>query len=301
MKAVDLGLSIYWGDTPLEVSNKHYKEHLFTWGDDSYNYANRKRFADYIDYDELLKEGIIEDSGYLSPQYDHAYKILGDKWRMPTVEEFEELITKCKWIWDRDGYLVTGPSKNSVKIPFEASYRKSVVGIEDIWYLGEVEKVEIFQEVKCFWSSEPSYDMTADGMTNEAFALRLSNPGSNMGSRISSEHRSNKNLIIPVTSDRTLVKEDDESPVKPQVKKPWLMDMGDIELGDSISSEPVLPPLIPNGTDFPLPLWNKLSDKLKTYLNEHWDVKCENDYNKLLNNIDEVLILEHHLKCKGLI
>lgn len=302
MKAIDLGLSVYWGETLLEVPNKHYEERLFTWGDDSYNYAHKNRYEEYIDYEELVNERIIKDNGCLSLQYDHACKILGEKWRMPTVEEFKELINKCKWIWAEDGYFVIGPSENSIKIPYVRTFRDTGMRkIEDIWYLGEVEKPIMYEEIKCFWSSEPSYDMIVDGMTNEAYALRLSSPESNMDSWIDSEHRSNKNLVIPVTSDRTLVKDDDDSPIKLQVEKPWFMDMGDIEFGDSVSSEPVLPPVIPNGTDFHLPLWNKLSDKLKTYMNEHWDVKCENDYNKLLNNIDEVLILEHHLKCNGLI
>ena len=42
MKAVDLGLSVYWGESLLEIPNKHFEENLFTWGDDSYNYAHNK-------------------------------------------------------------------------------------------------------------------------------------------------------------------------------------------------------------------------------------------------------------------
>ena len=42
MKAVDLGLSVYWGESVLEIRNKHFEENLFTWGDDSYNYAHNK-------------------------------------------------------------------------------------------------------------------------------------------------------------------------------------------------------------------------------------------------------------------
>lgn len=45
----------------------------------------------------------------------------GGEWRMPTKEEWQELIEKCSWEWCvRDGIggrLVTGPSGNSIFIP----------------------------------------------------------------------------------------------------------------------------------------------------------------------------------------
>ena len=35
--------------------------------------------------------------------------MFGDKWRMPTSHEFQELIDSCTWVWDEDhtGYQVT--------------------------------------------------------------------------------------------------------------------------------------------------------------------------------------------------
>ena len=38
---------------------------------------------------------------------DAASKILGGKWRMPTIEEWTELIGKCEWSWT-DNYNGTG-------------------------------------------------------------------------------------------------------------------------------------------------------------------------------------------------
>ncbi len=302
MKAIDLGLSVYWGENLLETPSKHYEERLFTWGDDSYNYVNKKRFADYIDNEELLKEGIIEDSGYLSPQYDHASKILGDQWRMPTVEEFNELINKCRWIWAENGYFVVGPNNNFIKIPYVASIRDSGERIiEDVWYLGEIEKPIMYREIKCFWSSEPSYDMTTEGMTNEAFALCLYGPESCVDSRISSVHRSNKNLIIPVTSEKTFLKENEYTPLQTHAKKPSFIDMGNIGFDDDDTLDVVPPPIISKGTDFPLPLWSKLPEKIKSFLNDQWGISNESKYNKLLNDAEEVIVLVHALKNYGLI
>ena len=318
MKAIDLGLSVFWGENLLEISDKQNKEHLFSWGDSSHYYSledvlklfdyeelAKNDFKELIqyDYDKLVNNDIISEDGRLKQKCDNARLILGESWRTPTVDELQELVNKCEWHWVGDGYVVTGPNKNSIKLPYEVSYRDSGRRvIEDVWYIGEVEKKVFSKEIRSFWSSEPSYDDVQDGLVNESYVLCISNPESKIGIRISSENRGKKNLIMPVTCDKSLLIGENIIPLtKQKIKKPWFMDMGDLDLDDNVSGELVPPPVIPNGTYFPLPMWTKLSDKLKAYLNEAWDVKCENDYNKLLNNIDEVLILEHHLKCCGLI
>ena len=287
MKAVDLGLSVFWGESPLEIPNKHFEERLFTWGDDSYNFSHNKAHEE-DDFDELANNGIIADNGFLTPQYDHAHQILGEKWHMPTVEELRELINKCKWTWIGDGYAVTGPSKNSIKLPYlYTNFRETYRGT--------------LADTGSFWSNEPSFEDYGDFLSYTAYALSFSNPEQKSKIEISTEKRSKKNLIIPVTSDRSFLKEDDHSPIETHVKKPWFMDMGDIELVDSVSSESVPPPIVPNGVRFPLPFWNKLSEKAKIFLNEEWGVSSENQYNKLLNDMEEVVILEHALKNFGLI
>ena len=59
--------------------------------------------------------------GRIPHLYDHAYKVLGDKWRMPTVDELKELVDKCEWHWvDVNGvvgYRVTGRNGNSIFLP----------------------------------------------------------------------------------------------------------------------------------------------------------------------------------------
>lgn len=54
MKAVDLGLSVYWGENILETPHKQYEERLFTWGDASHYYTH-KDVQSIFDYDELVK------------------------------------------------------------------------------------------------------------------------------------------------------------------------------------------------------------------------------------------------------
>lgn len=56
------------------------------------------------------------------PNQDIANKILGDLWRMPSEEDFQELIDNCDWIWSqyygKPGYWVRSRSNsNAIFIP----------------------------------------------------------------------------------------------------------------------------------------------------------------------------------------
>lgn len=246
MKAIDLGLSVYWGENILETPQKQYEESLFTWGDASHYYTLKdvlnkfdydelvkNNYMDLInyDYDDLVNSGIISENGKLTPLYDYAYKALGEKWRMPTVDELKELVDKCEWHWVGDGYVVTGPTKNSIKLPYLVSYRDTGQRlIEDIWYEGEIEKKVYSKEIRSFWSSEPSYYNIQDSLVNEAHVLCISSPESGLRITISSENRGKKNLILPVTSDKSLLIGENHIPLtEHQSMKPWFMDMGDAD------------------------------------------------------------------------
>jgi hypothetical protein len=301
MKAVDLGLSVYWGENILITPNKHFEENLFTWGDDSYNNAHNKACKE-DDYEELADNGIITDDGFLTPQYDHAYQILGNNWRMPTVDEFKELMDKCKWHWVGNGYVVTGPNKNSIKLPFEVSYRDTGQKvIEDIWYEGEVEKKVFSKEIKSFWSSEPSYDCIIDGLVNEAYVLSISNPESRLSIMISSRNRGKKNLIIPVTSDKSLLIGENHIPLtEHQSKKPWFVDMGDINLDGFQNAGYTAAPIVPSGQSEVLPQWRRLSNAIKGFLAENYGIEEINAYNDMLNAPALMEAVCHDLKCHGL-
>lgn len=53
--------------------------------------------------------------------YDVAKAQWGETWRMPTKDEFQELIDYCTWKWGKyrgnEGYYVTGPNGNSIFLP----------------------------------------------------------------------------------------------------------------------------------------------------------------------------------------
>lgn len=58
--------------------------------------------------------------------YDVATAIWGEDWKIPSKEQFEELVSKCTWTWvtidNRNGYKIIGPNGKSIFMP-AAGYR----------------------------------------------------------------------------------------------------------------------------------------------------------------------------------
>lgn len=75
----------------------------------------------------LQSEGwvVSQDGTYvLAPEHDAAKVQWGDGWRMPTVQELNDLSSKCNWSWTMmngvSGYLVSGKddyASNSIFLP----------------------------------------------------------------------------------------------------------------------------------------------------------------------------------------
>ena len=111
--AVDLGLSVLWATCNIGADSPEDYGDYFAWGEtetkDSYKYSNSVTFG--------YSMGDISGNA----EYDAATANWGDSWRMPTYDEMNELIDSCTWEWTSEnavnGYLVTGPSGNSIFLP----------------------------------------------------------------------------------------------------------------------------------------------------------------------------------------
>lgn len=103
---IDLGLSVLWSTDSLQ--------HRFLWNDNTIIYEDN---LDEIR--DLYKKSNYGEIG----GKDAATHHWGEKWRTPTKEDFEELITKCKW----EKYIIPttnqfalkaiGPNGNSIVFP----------------------------------------------------------------------------------------------------------------------------------------------------------------------------------------
>lgn len=112
-----------WGETE-EKSD-------YTW--DTYKYARN------IDgYYRFINIG----SNICGTRYDVAHVQWGGSWRMPSLEDFEELVNNCSWTGIRDklyddiyGLLLTGPNGNKIFLPAA----------------GIASKLTIYDFDKCCW------------------------------------------------------------------------------------------------------------------------------------------------------
>jgi hypothetical protein len=127
--AVDLGLSVKWaccnvGATVPEESGGYY-----AWGETkTKNNYDLETYA-YYNHNVGSCTSIGLDIG--GTAYDVAHVEWGEGWRMPTLEEMQELRSKCTWQWvTKDGVkgqLVTGPNGNSIFLPSAGYYYGSAI------------------------------------------------------------------------------------------------------------------------------------------------------------------------------
>jgi uncharacterized protein (TIGR02145 family) len=112
---VDLGLpsGLKWATCNVGASSPEQYGDYYAWGEieTKGEYSNENSKA--------RGKSIGDISG--NSNYDVARAKWGGNWRMPTMEELEELNSKCTWQWTTqkgiNGYKVTGPNGNSIFMP----------------------------------------------------------------------------------------------------------------------------------------------------------------------------------------
>lgn len=95
----DYGYYFWWGDT---VGYKRVGNSWVASNGSSSNFAfGGSNFPTSLydkDISTLRSQGWITVDGVLAPWHDAARKHWGGGWRMPTVQDFHDLISKCDWI-----------------------------------------------------------------------------------------------------------------------------------------------------------------------------------------------------------
>ena len=138
----DYGDYYAWGETVLK---NDYTSHTYKYG----------AYPNLIKYNTKDNSGTVDNRTVLDPEDDVAHVILGGKWRMPTIAEWEALIKQCSFTWATrngvEGQLATGPNGNSIFLP-AAGWRQD----ERLNYAGTTGE---------YWSSSlhPNYQNYACG------------------------------------------------------------------------------------------------------------------------------------------
>ena len=110
---VNLGLSVKWATCNVGASSPEDYGDYYAWGEtttkSSYNEGNSSTYGKSM--------GSIDGDSI----YDVARAKWGGSWRLPTKDEFQELVDRCTWTWTTyegvNGYKVTGPNGNSIFLP----------------------------------------------------------------------------------------------------------------------------------------------------------------------------------------
>ena len=126
VEAVDLGLSVKWANMNVGAEKESGFGTYFAWGE-----TKPKKYYSWNTYtwskgdtQFLVKYSNNDRKAQLDPSDDAARANWGGDWRMPTVDEYEELTdpAKCTWEWITkdgvNGYKVTGKKTgNSIFLP----------------------------------------------------------------------------------------------------------------------------------------------------------------------------------------
>ena len=126
VEAVDLGLSVKWANMNVGATKDSGFGSYFAWGETKPK--NFYSWGTYIwsqgDSNFMLRYSVADKKIMLAPTDDAARANWGGGWRMPTVEECEELTdpANCEWEWITkdgvNGYKVTGKKTgNSIFLP----------------------------------------------------------------------------------------------------------------------------------------------------------------------------------------
>lgn len=116
---VDLGLSVKWASANLGATNGNTKEswygNYYAWGETEpktqyewtiYKYANgaHNKLTKYCDNAEYGNDGFTDNLTQLVPEDDIA-TVTNSAWRIPTKEDFEELLkrTTNSWVTNYNG------------------------------------------------------------------------------------------------------------------------------------------------------------------------------------------------------
>ena len=124
VEAVDLGLSVKWANMNVGAKKESGFGTYFAWGETQpKEYYSWKTYAwSRGDSQFLTKYSTTDKRTQLALADDAARTNLGGEWRMPTVDEYEELIANCNWQWITkdgvNGYKITSKKTgNSIFLP----------------------------------------------------------------------------------------------------------------------------------------------------------------------------------------
>lgn len=128
---VDLGLSVMWGEMNLGADTYLGYGYYYAWGEtepkdrgarENYLWGNGQSSSSSFAFSKYNER---DGKTVLDPADDVAAAKLGGTWRIPTTEDFEELLEECEWneaiYYGIKGYIIRsrkpGYTENTIFLP----------------------------------------------------------------------------------------------------------------------------------------------------------------------------------------
>ncbi|MCF0190365.1 MAG: hypothetical protein HUJ96_03780, partial [Marinilabiliaceae bacterium] len=139
---VDLGLKsgTLWAAYNVGATKPEEYGSYFAWGETAEKAQYTEQTSDWYDKkeDNLKDNGVIDDKGNLTAEYDAATKNWGEDWRMPTFDEIVELLdlnNENQVINGVKGRIFYGDNGNTLFLPFAGDYyNQTLYGVDEYTY-----------------------------------------------------------------------------------------------------------------------------------------------------------------------
>ena len=130
-EAIDLGLpsGLKWAACNVGATSPEEYGDFYAWGEtevkDAYRWDTYQFYSSVTNTYKSL-------GNICGTKYDVAHVKWGGKWRMPSNDEFQELIDNCSYTWTTyngvNGVKFTGPNGNSIFLPAGSCQYDTSVG-----------------------------------------------------------------------------------------------------------------------------------------------------------------------------
>lgn len=167
--AIDLGLpsGTKWANMNVGAMTPEGYGNYYAWGEtetkdyyyyNTYKWCNGDIYSGINKYCTNSSFGTIDNISQLESTDDAVIQNWGNGWRMPTVDELQELYDYCKWEWTEfngiPGYKISG-NNNHIFLPATG------------WIVGNEERGigdSLWGTRGCYWTSSLSTSKNYDGM-----------------------------------------------------------------------------------------------------------------------------------------
>jgi hypothetical protein len=148
-EAIDLGLpsGTLWASWNVGASKPEESGDYYAWGETEYKQDNCT-VSTYSFCTDGDKNTCVSLGDIAGTQYDVAHVKWGDRWTIPTIEQAQELLDYCNFVWTKrnsvNGFNVIGQNGNTIFIPASGcrhggTHQNDGVGI-DLWLSKESER-----------------------------------------------------------------------------------------------------------------------------------------------------------------